>query len=207
VSALAAAPFVFFAGVAGSAGPCLAPRLVAAAGCAAADPKHAGRAVAAYLAGLIFAYAMLGCALGLVARLVGFSPWTHAILAASFTLAGIAGLIRADARECTLEHGGPQNTSLGAMFLVGASAALVLSPCCMPLISAIGAYGAAAGKPLSAAILLAIYALGHGLPPASLALGMRGLVAPLRRFALHQASAIAGNIILLVLAGYYWCLI
>ena len=207
MTALASAPFVFFAGVAGSAGPCLAPRLVAAAGCAAADPRHAGRAVAAYLAGLIFAYAALGYALGLIARLVQLSPWMHAILAGSFALAGIAGLIRADARECTLEHDGPHGTSLGAMFLVGASAAFVLSPCCTPLVSAIGAYGAAAGKPLSAAILLAIYALGHGLPPALLALGMRGLVAPLRRLALHQASAIAGNIILLVLAGYYWCLV
>jgi thiol:disulfide interchange protein DsbD len=207
VNDLTAAPLVFLAGVTASAGPCLTPRFVAAAGCAAADPKHAGRIVAAYLAGLIFAYAGLGYAIGLIANLVQLSPWTHALLAASFTLAAIAGLIRAEAAQCTPHAEAQDGTSLGAIFLVGASSALVLSPCCTPLVTAIGAYGAAAGTPSSAALLLAIYALGHGLPPAFLALGMRSLIVPLRRLALDQAAAIAGNAIMLVLAGYYWCLV
>jgi thiol:disulfide interchange protein DsbD len=202
-----AAPFAFLAGVTASAGPCLAPRFIAAAGCAAADPKHAGRIVAAYLAGLICAYACLGYAIGLLARLVQLSPWTYALLASSFTLAAIAGLVRANGPVCAPHADAHHTTSLGAIFLVGASSAFVLSPCCTPLVSAIGAYGAAAGTPSSAALLLAIYALGHGLPPALLALGMRSLAVPLRRLALDQAAAIAGNAILLVLAGYYWCLV
>lgn len=202
---LSAAPLVFLAGVTASAGPCLAPRFVAAAGCAALDPKHAGRIVAAYLAGLIFGYAGLGYAIGLLANLVQLSPWTHALLAASFTLAAIAGLMRADAAQCAphAQHG----TSLGAIFLIGASSAFVLSPCCTPFVSAIGAYGAATGTPTSTALLLSIYALGHGLLPALLVLGLRSLVVPLRRLALGQATAVAGNAIMLVLAGYYWCLV
>jgi cytochrome c biogenesis protein CcdA len=206
MTGLSAAPFVFLAGVAGSAGPCLAPRFVAAAGCAAADPPHAGRIVAAYLAGLIATYACLGYSIGLLAGLVHFSTWTHAVLAFSFTVAGVAGLARADGKSCAAPDRAPRGTSLGAVFLVGASNALVLSPCCTPLVSAIGTYGAAAGQPQTAALLLAAYALGHGLPPATFALGMRSLVVPLRKLALHQASGIVGNTILLVLAGYYWCL-
>ncbi len=207
MTGLATVPLVFCAGVAGSAGPCLAPRFIAAAGCAGADPRHAGRIVAAYLAGLIAAYGCLGYAIGLVANLIQLSSWTFAILAISFTLAGIAGLVRADGVDCAPHAASPRGTSLGAIFLVGASSALVLSPCCTPLVSAIGAYGAAEGRPLHAAMLLAVYALGHGLAPASLALGLRSLATPLRRFALNQATAIAGNAILLVLGGYYWCLV
>ncbi len=206
MNGLPAAPFVFLAGVAGSAGPCLAPRFVAAAGCAAADPPHAGRIVAAYLAGLIAAYACLGYSIGLLAGLVPFSTWTHAALACSFTVAGVVGLARADGKPCAEHDRTPRGTSFGAIFLVGASNALVLSPCCTPLVSAIGTYGAATGQPYNAAMLLAVYAFGHGLPPATFALGLRSLAAPLRKLALHQASAIVGNTILLALAGYYWCL-
>jgi cytochrome c biogenesis protein CcdA len=207
VNDLTAAPFAFVAGVAASAGPCLAPRLIAAAGCTAADPRHAGRIVTVYLAGLISAYACLGYAIGLVGTLIQLSSWTYAILAFSFTVAAVAGLARAGGPGCAPHDDAPRSTSLGAIFLTGASSAFVLSPCCTPFVSAIGTYGTAAGSPGSAAVLLAVYALGHGLAPAALALGMRSLSAPLRRNALNQAVAIAGNGLLFVLAGYYWCLV
>jgi cytochrome c biogenesis protein CcdA len=139
--------------------------------------------------------------------LIGLSAWTYAIVAASLTVAALAGLIRARVTACEQHQQARQSRSTGGIFLLGASSVMVFSPCCTPLVSAIGTSAGAFGGPLSAAGLLAVYGLGHGLPAALLALGVGSLAAPLRALALHQASAIAGNAILLVLAGYYWCLV
>ncbi len=207
MNAPSALALVFAAGLSGGAGPCWGTRFAASVACAATDPKHARRIVAVFLGGSICAYAGLGYAIGSMARFVQLSSWTYAFLALAFTLAGTAGLIRARGPACEGHKGEARGaTSPGAIFLLGASSALTLSPCCTPLVAAIGTWAAASGAPERATLLLAVYGLGHGLPPALLALGLRSFALRLRPLALGQAASIVGNAILLALGGYYWCL-
>jgi cytochrome c biogenesis protein CcdA len=63
------------------------------------------------------------------------------------------------------------------------------------------------GDPLYGASMLAIFALGHGLPVALLGLGAGTLVERLRKAALHQATAIASGTLMIVLAAFYGCLV
>lgn len=183
-------PLVFAAGVVTSIGPCAAPRYVAVAACAHAA-RHPWRIVAAFAAGLIGAYVVLGLAAGTAGALWKASTLVYVVLAAALAVSGAVTLWNANGKACAhggeacahgdeacVHHGeeythhgeacvhdrGPQNTSLGGVLLLGASSVLVVSPCCTPVVAGIAGLTFASGRSFDGAALLAAFACGHAVP-------------------------------------------
>ena len=147
-----AVPLVFAAGVVTSAGPCVAPRYVAVAALAN-GARRPLLPTALFAGGLVAAYAVLALAAGAIGTLRLQSAWTYGALSAVLVIAGAVTVLRgesacADARACShhVERGKP--APLGGAFLLGASSALVVSPCCTPVIAAIAGLTVAGTRPL-----------------------------------------------------------
>jgi len=194
---------VFGAGVASSFGPCVAPRFIAVVSCAGASHGRRTLVVPVFLAGLVVAYASFGIASGLLGRAIELSVWTYRLVAVAMLASGVVSLVRARPQAAHAHEDEHAPTSLGAVFLLGASFAFVLSPCCTPLVAGILAYASTVGDPLYGATLLAAFALGHGLPVALLGLGAGRAVEALRRVSLHQATAVASSILMICLSAFY----
>jgi cytochrome c-type biogenesis protein len=207
-SALAPA-LVFSAGVLSSFGPCAAPRFIAVVSCAGSAKRRMPVIVAVFLSGLVAAYAAFGFAASLVGRLVDVASWTYGAVALALFAGGAITLVQAKPHaSCHDRDIKPSRAlSLGGVFLLGASFAFVIAPCCTPLLATIIAYTSDVGEPVYGASILAVFALGHGLPVALLGLGAGAVVERLRRAALHQATAIASGTLMIVLAAFYGCLV
>ena len=209
-------PLVFAAGVATSVGPCVAPRYVAVAALAnaARRPWHV---VGAFVAGLVGAYALLGLAAGALGTLWSTSGTVYLILAAGLGAGGILTLLRADPRDRhdhDHDHGGRRDggrakraqASAGGTFLLGASSAFVVSPCCTPVVAGIAGLTTLGGRTVEGVALLVAFALGHALP--LLAAGVLGtrIAALLARAAASSAPAVVAGTLMLALAAYYGAL-
>jgi cytochrome c-type biogenesis protein len=202
----AAPALVFAAGSLSCFGPCVAPRLIAVAACGQSPGRGSRVAAAAFIGGLCAAYSAFGALAGVLGSVLDLSYWAYGALAAALSVSGAIGLVRAkSASVCTVTHR-PSNTSLGAIFFFGAASALTIAPCCAPVVSVVAAYAAQSGDAMYGAALLAVFALGHGLPAAVLGLGAGAVAGTLRRFALHQATAVATAALCIVLSAFYWCL-
>jgi len=200
----------FSAGALSSLGPCVAPRLLAVVSCVGARPPRQARiVVAAFLAGLIAAYASFGIIGSLLGKLIDVSRWTYDAVALALLVGGIVTLIQAEPDShgaCRAHTAQTQTPSLGGVFLLGASFAFIIAPCCTPLVATIVAYAGDAGDPFYGASMLALFALGHGLPLAIAGLSAGTFVERLRKAMSHQATAIASGTIMLALSAFYWCL-
>jgi cytochrome c-type biogenesis protein len=203
-------PLVFAAGIVTSIGPCAAPRYVAIAACAQAA-RRPWVVVAAFAGGLVGAYVVLGAVAGALGALWSASGTVYAVLAAMLGVSGVVTLARArsgaHANEHAHAHHGVARTrrsvSLGGVLLLGASSAVVVSPCCTPVAAAIAGLTMTSGHGADGVALLAAFACGHALPVvAAGALGMR-LSAVLRRIAASQAPAIVSGSLMLALSAYY----
>lgn len=194
---------VFAAGAVTSIGPCVAPRFIAVAGLSAnRGAAHALAGAAAFVAGLACAYASLGALAGVLMHDARIGTAVYAAVAAAFAVGGIVTLC-ARKERCAHERGALQARSAGAAFLLGASFAFVVAPCCTPIVMAIIAYAASAGDPLYGSALLGVYALGHALPVFAAASGARGATRLAEKYATaHAASLIAGTL-MLAIAAYY----
>jgi cytochrome c-type biogenesis protein len=204
----AALGLVFLAGVVTSIGPCIAPRYVAIAAIVGRDRRPIVPTLA-FVLGLIGSYVALGFAGGLLGTVWSLSSTIYVVLAAGLIGSGCIALARAvpsdPIAQCCARPtpaGGAQR-SLGAIFLLGAASAFVLSPCCMPIVAAIVATSTAIGKPLLGAALLLSYAAGHALP----LLFAGGLGSVVRRFVPRamsgQGPAIVSAVLMLALGIYY----
>lgn len=197
-------PLVFAAGIVTSIGPCAAPRYIAVAACA-----HAARRpwaiVAAFAGGLVCAYVALGTAAGAIGTLWAASAATYALVAAVLAVSGVVTLARACGESHSHEsmHHGRRSASLGGVFLLGASSAFVVSPCCTPVVAGIAGLTMTSGHSADGIMLLAAFASGHVLPVLACgALGTR-LSAALRRVAASQAPSVVSGSLMLALAAYY----
>jgi thiol:disulfide interchange protein DsbD len=199
-------PLVFAAGVVTSIGPCAAPRYVALAAVVNAS-RRPWRASAAFVAGLTGAYVVLGAAAGALGALWSVSRFVYAAMALVLAVAGLATLVRG--------AGGPHphaeedhadrsaRASTGGTFLLGASSALVVSPCCTPIVAGIAGLTTGAGHAAAGMALLAAFACGHAVPVVSAgALGARAAGA-LRHLAASHAPAVVAGTLMLALATYY----
>ncbi len=198
----AAYPLIALAGAATSVGPCVAPRALAVAALAhrAARPAPV---IAAFIAGVLGAYAAVAAGAGAVASLLGASHAAYALLAAALAVAGTITLARANGTQCDARaHHASRRSGLGGVALLGASSALVVSPCCAPAVAAIAGLTAASGRADGVA-LAAAFAFGHALP--LVAAGMAGarVASGLRTIAAHQAPAIVSGTLMLALAAFY----
>jgi len=198
-----AAPFVFSAGVATSLGPCAAPRFVAAAGLGSRNSRaRTLRLTAACIFGLASTYALFGAASPLLTRAAQLSPYTYIAVSCALAVCAIAALWREES-DCrhTLRNARP--AGIGAAFLLGASFALVVSPCCTPLLLAVATYGAATGNAAYSAAMLACFALGHAVPIAAAALGAERAAAAFHARSIRSAATVVSAGLMLALAGYY----
>lgn len=199
----AAVPLVFAAGAASGLGPCIAPRFITVAALAANRAPVAATLIgASFIAGLAAAYAAFGATGTLLLRSVQYSAAIYGVVGAALAAGGIATLFK---REPSCAHAESRTHAGGAggAFLLGVSSAMVVSPCCTPLLAAILAYSSAADAPRYGAELSAAYALGHGLPVLFAAVGSGGVMRLLQRFSVRRAAATVSGTIMIALAGYY----
>lgn len=154
--------FGFAAGAVTSFGPCVAPRLIAVASLTAKRSFFESSAIGVtYIAGLCTAYAAWAVAASLLWKAFAFSMVTYLLLAAGLFGAGVWTLLRPG--SCTQHAHNLPRRHLAAVFLLGASMALTLSPCCTPLILGAATYGATTGMVWAVFVLVA-FALGHAVP-------------------------------------------
>jgi cytochrome c biogenesis protein CcdA len=196
---LAGLPMAFAAGAVTSVGPCVAPRYVALA----AVVERNGRrvlAVVSFVAGLLLGYAALGFGLGIFAAIARHTAVLYALLATGLVASGIALLVR---RPAAARHHVHHRASTTGMFALGAGSALIVSPCCTPIVAAIAGMGALDGRPAVTALFLTTFALGHALP--LLLFGATGsLVAG--RFAGRDRAGVTtaiSGVLMLALGAYY----
>src|SRR5579875_305599 len=100
-----------------------------------------------FLAGLVAAYASFGTAASLLGGMRAYSSPVYAMVALALAVGGIVTLLHAE--HCDDRMGPPAQPaqrSFGGVFLLGASFAFVLSPCCTPLVAMILAYTSLAGR-------------------------------------------------------------
>ena len=195
-------PLVFLAGAVSSIGPCVAPRFIAVAGLASHQERdRAAISVCSFVAGLMAVYGSFGAAASLLGRVAHISTEVYVFVALTLAAGGIVSLWN-DPRHthCTARFSA---RSWGAAFFLGVSFALVLSPCCTPLVLGILAYTSAAGDPLYGSALLACFALGHALPVFAVATGARGVGVILERLVVRQAASVLSAAMMLALAAYY----
>lgn len=199
-----AVPLVFAAGAASSLGPCVAPRFIAVAGIAAGKSRSQIIILTlSFIAGLVFTYAAFGAVSSLLLRATQVSGYTYALVAAALAAGGVWTLWREETRCAHLDYASKHGTGAGAAFLLGCSFALVVSPCCTPLVLGIVAYTSESGNAVYASELLCCFALGHALPVIAVAFGVQRVNALLERYAVRQAASVVSATLMLGLAGYY----
>lgn len=199
---------LFLAGLATSVGPCMVPRYVALAALVNRDRRPLVPTLV-FIAGLLGALIALGFAAGLLGTLQALSSQIYGLLAAGLIAGGAVALVRAvphehrsgRCSECSAEPGGPR--SIGAVFLLGAGSALVLSPCCTPVIATVAAASVAVGTPSAGGLLLLAFGAGHAAP--LLFAGTIGsTLSRLVPQAWHgQPAAIVSAVLMLALGAYY----
>ncbi|MBV8580777.1 MAG: hypothetical protein JO225_16775 [Candidatus Eremiobacteraeota bacterium] len=193
-------PLALAAGIVTSIGPCAAPRYVAVAALANAS-RTPWRIVGLFTAGLVGAYVVLGLGAGLVGFFWSASSAVYTLLAVALGAAGIVTLLRGDTHavcgDTRVRVGG------GATFLLGASSALIVSPCCTPIVAGIAGLTAGGGQVTGGAALLAAFACGHAAPAIAVgALGSR-VAGALRHVAASHTPAVIAGTLMLALAVYY----
>jgi cytochrome c biogenesis protein CcdA len=198
---------VFAAGVLTSFGPCVAPRYLAVTAMANASNRPA-LTIGAFLAGLTGAYVVLGFAAGLLGSLWSISSSIDIVLAVSLLLGGSFTLVRARAPHASgtcahIRSKARLEGSIGGTALVGAATALVISPCCAPIIVAIVATSSALGTPVAGAALLAAFALGHAVPLFFSGVAGSFVMQRFARFTVSQAPAVIAGTLMLALGCYY----
>jgi cytochrome c-type biogenesis protein len=203
-----AAPFlVFLAGIVSSFGPCVAPRFIALSACSA-QAERPRLVLVAFVGGLVVAYASFGTAASLLGGMRAYSSPVYAMVALALAVGGIVTLLHAEhCDDRTGPPAQPAQRSFGGVFLLGASFAFVLSPCCTPLVAMILAYTSLAGRGLYGCTLLSLFALGHALPLIVYGAVSARIATGLRRIASSQAVTITSGALMLGLAGYYALLV
>lgn len=199
-------PLVVFAGMVTSLGPCVAPRYIAIA--ALVGEGRRSLTIAAFVAGIVTAYTALGFGAGLLTEITGHASALYVVLALALACGGVATLLRGSG--CARSHHDDpkmkQASRPSAAFSLGAASALVVSPCCTPVVAAVVGMAADA-NPLSRAALLGAFALGHAAP--LFAFGSLGSVCArtFRRWNASPAPAIVSGSLMLALAAYYGLLV
>jgi len=153
----------FAAGVAGSIGPCAAPRYLALAGLAGgAETKTRLRTLAAFIAGVVCGSAAVVTSTTLLTRALQWSSPLYASLSALFVAYGVFALFFRREHRCSAVR--TRVASFGGAFGVGAACAALPSPCCTPALLALGAVGSASPSVAFGAVIAGAFAMGHLLP-------------------------------------------
>ncbi len=197
-----AAPLAFSAGALSSLGPCVAPRFIAIAGLTAGKTPAQARSLAFFfITGLTLTYAAFGVLSTLLSAAGKYSAFIYILVAAALAAGGLVTLWREPEACGHLQR--CKNVGAGGSLLLGASFALVVSPCCTPLVLGILAYTSASGSIAYGSAILACFSLGHALPIAAAAFGVNATTMLLQRRAVAQAAGVVSATLMLALSGYY----
>jgi cytochrome c biogenesis protein CcdA len=200
--ALASYPLAFGAGLVTSAGPCVAPRYIVLAALVQ-TARNPWRITLAYVVGLVAAMVALGLAVDGLAALRGASTAIDLALALTLAIAGIATLLRGGRAPARAHAPSRTPAGMGGIALLGASGALVVSPCCTPILAAIAGLTIGAGQFSTGAAVLAAYALGHAAPLLLAALAGAPLAAAFAKLAGTHAPATVSGTLMVALGAYY----
>lgn len=187
----------FGAGAVSSIGPCALPRCIAAAGMTAPTFRALASKFVVLQAGLVAGYCIVGLGSAVLAAIVRHSMAFYVVLAGLLCVAGISMLLR-DRVQCG--HSAERAGARSGTFLMGASFAFVVSPCCTPVVLAVGTLSA---TPLYAAVLMAAFAAGHGVPMLAAMLGSQAVRQRLRSGIVERIAASFSGTLLLALGAYY----
>jgi len=198
-------PLVYVVGVLSSTGPCAAPRVLAFSSFMLRARRPA-RTALAFMVGSLLTYALLGFVGGLVAGLVGIASWVYGIIAAAAILGGVWTIVGASWCSHDTEPV-PKGDVLGAVFLSGAGFALVVSPCCTPLLGVVVAYAGASGGSLTAALLLVCFGLGHASPVFTAMVFGQPLTRFLAKSRFSQGATVVAGASMIALGAYYALLV
>jgi cytochrome c biogenesis protein CcdA len=189
------------AGAAGSFGPCAAPRYIALAAIVnGVSVAQRFARIAAFVTGLCCASTALAFGAHLLWKLVSVSAWIYAGLAIAFAASGVHALL---VRRHACVRQAASASSFSGVFLLGSSFALVLSPCCAPMLAALGALSATAGSTSLTLLVVGAFVLGHALPVVmvgSLAGFADGIE---RRFPLDEPVRVTSGALMLAMSAYY----
>ncbi|MGD0051352.1 MAG: cytochrome c biogenesis protein CcdA [Vulcanimicrobiaceae bacterium] len=194
-------PLAFAAGVVTSVGPCVAPRYVALAALVQSTARP-WRVAGAYLVGLVAAMVAIGLAVDALNALRAASMVLNLALATTLAVVGVVTLARGG-RTVHGHAGECAPLGVGGIALLGASGALIVSPCCTPILAAIAGLTVTAGRFGSGTALLAVYALGHAWPLLLTTAAGTPLAAGFARLAGSDAPATVSGTLMLALASYY----
>jgi cytochrome c biogenesis protein CcdA len=200
VSGLVQAGTAVAAGAVTGFGPCAAPRYVALAALASgAKGVERWLRIAAFVAGLSTSSLLLALVASLLGAAARYSSIVYAAMACAFAIYGLRTLL-AGAARC--EHHQRPNVSSGGAFLLGSSFALVLSPCCAPMLAGISML-AASGSPSLRLALIGAFFVGHCVPLAAAAAGTSALQHLDRYLSAETPVAIVGGALMLSMSAYY----
>jgi cytochrome c biogenesis protein CcdA len=199
-------PLVALAGAVTSLGPCVAPRYVAIA--ALLGNRRQTLTIAAFVAGMVTAYTALGFGAGLLAQVSGHASALYVVLAVALAAGGIITLCRGsscDHAHHTINEGAKPHR-LSGVFSLGAASALVVSPCCTPILAAVVGMSVDA-NPTTRAELLAAFALGHAAP--LFAVGTFGSLCArtFRTWNASPAPPVVSGALMIALGAYYGLLV
>jgi cytochrome c-type biogenesis protein len=192
---------VFVAGLISSVGPCVAPRFIAVAGLAAGTSRRRALVTtAAFICGITVTYAAFGALAPLLNMLVRSSSYFYGVLAFILVWSGFRRLYKTE--SC---YHSAHISCAGPAFFLGASSALVVSPCCAPIVMAIAAYAGSYNSIPYSCGLLAAFSLGHALPLLAAATGARAAAAYVSA-GVQQAAATVGGALMIALGAYFGAL-
>jgi cytochrome c-type biogenesis protein len=205
-----APPLVFLAGLCTSLNPCVYPTFPVLVGYVCGQ-KERGRLRgltlgSLFLLGLAIVYVLEGLVVSFVGDVLGLSRVTWAcLLAAVCITTGIimAGLVPFDLPSwAPLRSGWNRFRGAPGALAVGALFGLVATPCATPVLVLILSVVARGGSPPFGALLLFLYAVGHGLP-GLLICCFTGAMMSLGALTRYTAVAQRAGGWLLVAAGLY----
>jgi len=160
---------VFIGGLLTNLTPCVAPMIPITVRILSGRDGHGLRNSSLYAAGILVTYTIAGVAAGLSGGLFGsilasakFNLFFATVMAVfGFTMLGYGDF--SSLQNLGMKFGSGKPSVLN-MFLMGAGAGLVASPCTGPILAALLAYTAKASSFVESVALIATYSLGFSLP-------------------------------------------
>lgn len=185
------------AGISTSVGPCIAPRYLAMVGATSGRDRAACvRVLSAFVFGSVLGYWLVANVAAVAARALAVSAYVYGVIAAVLVASALVSLARGEKHHCAEA---PSQASLGGILLLGATTALTVSPCCTPMLVALGVM--AVHQPIDATLEVLCYSAGHLAPLGVAALAGGTFSRFPARFSLAMTTVAAG--ITLGLGLYY----
>ena len=186
------------AGFTTSLGPCVTPRYFALLALTSVGSRAAAFVrVASFMLGTAIGFLVIASAGSFIVRVVNASATAYWMMSVVLIGCGLWMLVRGDVHRCSQDLDGAP----GAPFLLGLASSAVVSPCCTPVLVALGALVNSTGSVYFLAALVAAFASGHLAPAVIATFCARWIAALANRYA--QVVRTVNAALLIALGAYY----